>query len=270
MRDQLTAWIVERLSRDSADLAAQFRAPPAPIPTAHFVVDDLLPEAVCREIHAAFPADRQAFREMKSFRERKVTSKNLDQYPPILADITFAIQSLEVVAAVEAITGIRQQRPDPLLYAGGLSMMMRGDYLHPHLDNSHDKDRRYYRTVNLLYYVTPDWKLEDGGNLELWDREVKTPLMIHSRFNRLVVMATDRHSWHSVNPVQTEGRRCCVSNYYFSPVSPEGEEYFHVTSFAARPEQSGRQLLFAADNAARGLARKLRRRGFGREDVYRG
>lgn len=270
MREQITAWIVERLQRDKAALAAQYCDPQAPTGTPYFVVDDLLPEAVGREIYAAFPRDRAAFREMKSFRERKVTSKNLDQYPAILTDITFAIQSQAVVDAVGEITGIAQQRPDPLLYAGGLSMMMQGDYLHPHLDNSHDKDRQLYRTVNLLYYVTPDWTLEDGGNFELWDAEVKSPLVIHSRFNRLLVMATNRGSWHSVNPVRTDGRRCCVSNYYFSPVSPEGEDYFHVTSFAARPEESGKQLLFAADNAARSFARKLRKRGFGREDVYKG
>jgi len=270
MRERMIGWIVERLERDRDRLAAQFRAPPAPVRTGHFVVDDLLPEAVCREIHAAFPADRAAFREMKSFRERKVTSKNLDQYQAILTDITFAIQSQPVVEQVERITAIRRQRPDPLLYAGGLSMMMRGDYLHPHIDNSHDKDRALYRTVNLLYYVSPDWALEAGGNLELWDEAVQTPLVIHSRFNRLVVMATDRGSWHSVSPVATDGRRCCVSNYYFSPDPPGGEDYFHVTSFAPRPEHAGKRLLFSADNAARGLARKLRRRGFGREDVYRG
>jgi Rps23 Pro-64 3,4-dihydroxylase Tpa1-like proline 4-hydroxylase len=270
MREQMTAWIVERLQRDKAALAAQYRNPRPPTRTAHFLIDELLPEAVCREIYAAFPQDRAAFREMKSFRERKVTSKNLDQYPAVLADITFAIQSQAVVDVVGEITGIAQQRPDPLLYAGGLSMMMQGDYLHPHIDNSHDKDRQLYRTVNLLYYVTPDWALENGGNLELWDDEVKTPVVLHSRFNRLIVMATNRGSWHSVSPVQVDGRRCCVSNYYFSPVSPEREDYFHVTSFAARPEESGKQLLFAADNAARTFARKLRKRGFGREDVYKG
>jgi Rps23 Pro-64 3,4-dihydroxylase Tpa1-like proline 4-hydroxylase len=270
MREEMIARIVDRLTAEKARLAAGFRSPQPPIRTRHFVLDDLLSEEVSRSIYAAFPTDRAAFREIKSFRERKVTSKNLDEYPKILTDITFAIQSRAVVDIVGEITGIRQQRPDPLLYAGGLSMMMRGDYLHPHIDNSHDKDRQLYRTVNLLYYVTPDWRLEDGGNLELWDAAVRTPLVLHSRFNRLVVMATDRGSWHSVNPVHSDGRRCCVSNYYFSPISPEGEDYFHVTSFAARPEEGAKQLLFAADNAARSFARKIRPRGFGREDVYRG
>jgi Rps23 Pro-64 3,4-dihydroxylase Tpa1-like proline 4-hydroxylase len=36
--------------------------------------------------------------------------------------------------------------------------MSKGAYLRPHLDNSHDKNRKRYRVVNLLYYVTPDWR----------------------------------------------------------------------------------------------------------------
>jgi len=69
----------------------------------------------------------------------------------------------------------------------------------PHLDNSHDKDRNMWRALNLLYYVTPDWKIENGGNLELWPKGPKQDqITIHSKFNRLVVMATHNNSWHSV------------------------------------------------------------------------
>ena len=32
--------------------------------------------------------------------------------------------------------------------------MPQGNYLKPHLDNSHDRDRKRYRVLNLLYYVT--------------------------------------------------------------------------------------------------------------------
>ena len=50
---------------------------------------------------------------------------------------------------------------DETLYAGGISLMKNKDFLNPHLDNSHDKDKKKYRRLNLLYYVTPDWKYEN-------------------------------------------------------------------------------------------------------------
>ena len=130
--------------------------------------------------------------------------------------------------------------------------MFKGDYLKPHLDNSHDKNRERYRVLNLLYYVTPNWHESYGGNLELWDNGPKgTPRPVPSLFNRLVLMATNKSSWHSVSEVLHEGNRCCVSNYYFSQVSPEARSYFHATSFRGRPEDGIGDLVMAADNVLR-------------------
>jgi Rps23 Pro-64 3,4-dihydroxylase Tpa1-like proline 4-hydroxylase len=204
-------------------------------------------------------------RLMDSFRERKYTSKSFDKFDPLLADITFAIQDPRVVNAVERITGIREQFPDAQLYAGGLSAMGRGHFLGPHIDNSHDAPRKNYRTLNLLYYLTPDWALENGGNLELWDRRVQRHTTIVSRFNRLVIMETNPWSWHSVSEVTVDRLRCCVSNYYFSPRSPTGQDYFNVTAFSARPEQKVRRALAWADGRVRQAVRRVIPAGLGRK-----
>jgi len=159
---------------------------------------------------------------------------------------------------------------DPKLYAGGISAMSRGNFLDPHIDNSHDSERVNYRVLNLLYYCTPDWPENQGGNFELWDRQDKRPLEIHSRFNRLLIMETTRCSWHSVNKVKGVGVRHCVSNYYFSPQSLDGGEYFHVTRFRGRPEQPIKQMIYSADALFRTLVRKVVKGGIGRNDIHRG
>jgi Rps23 Pro-64 3,4-dihydroxylase Tpa1-like proline 4-hydroxylase len=264
----LVRMIVERIEREAGELARRFASPPGGVPTRHLAIDDLLPEEVAREFHPSFPPPER-MRRLSSFRERKYTFKQLDQVPERLKDITFAIQSEQVVAAVERITGIAEQVPDPYLYAGGITLMARGDFLNPHIDNSHDSERRLYRTLNLLYYVTPGWKPDFGGSLELWDDEVRNSIAIPSLFNRMVIMETNRHSWHSVSPVRHDGQRCCVSNYYFSERSPEGAEYFHVTSFSARPEQPIRRWLAAADNLARMGVRRIFSKGIAKRDLYR-
>jgi Rps23 Pro-64 3,4-dihydroxylase Tpa1-like proline 4-hydroxylase len=46
-----------------------------------------------------------------------------------------------------------------------------------------------------------------------------------------VVMQTDERSWHSVSKVVREGRRCCVSNYYFSPRPAGRDASYTVTAF---------------------------------------
>jgi len=73
-----------------------------------------------------------------------------------------------------------------------------------------------------------------------------------------------------VNAVRADGARCCVSNYYFSPHSPNGVEVSHITFFHGRPEQPLRRLLATADGHLRTLLRRVVRRGLSREDVYRG
>lgn len=265
-KEALVDLICAKLEAQQQDLTTQFHATRQQV-VGHFVVDNFLPEEIANAIYHAFP-NNEVMRLMDSFRERKLTYKQLDNTHVLLKNITFAIQSPRVIAIVEKITGIAKQTPDNSLYAGGISKMCKGHFLNPHLDNSHDGERNRYRTVNLLYYVSPAWKVEFGGNLELWDQKVKTPTVIASLFNRFVVMETNRKSWHSVSPVLVEKERCCVSNYYFSQQSPEGEEYFNVTSFNARPEHKIRRIYCKIDNALRHCARKISRYGFGKKDVY--
>ncbi len=266
-QEALAHLIVERLQRDEAELTKTFAASSADIQTRHLVVDNLLPEDVARGFYPCFP-EKERMRQLSSFRERKFTFKQLDQVPSLLKNITLAIQSPDVVAIVERITGIPDQVADPRLYAGGISLMAKDNFLNPHIDNSHDGERKLYRRLNLLYYVTPDWKPEYGGSLELWDLKVRRAVVLPSLFNRLLIMETNRFSWHSVSPVRHEGQRCCVSNYYFSEHSPEGRDYFHVTSFDARPEQIFRRWVSRADNALRMGLRRLVSKGVGKKDVY--
>lgn len=264
---ELATLIADRLNSQADVLAVQFAARDR-VQTGYFVVDDLLPPEVARQIYAAFP-DHRGFRRLDTFKERKSTSKNLTALPTILSDITFAFQSPEVVKAVEHVTCMQNQIPDPHLYAGGLSIMVQGDFLNPHIDNSHDHERKNYRTANLLYYVSPDWTTDNGGNFELWDRGVLKCVEIVSRFNRLLLMETNTSSWHSVNEVRVDRPRCCVSNYYFSTDPPEGYEHFHITAFSARPEQPIRRVVAKADATLRMTVRAIAKRGLGKQDIYK-
>lgn len=268
MKEELINLILERLDKEAEKISADFAADKG-LPTRFTAIDDLLPEDIARKIYAAFP-NPDEMRLLDSFRERKFTSKSLEKFEPLVSDITFAFQDERVIQKVAELTGIKDAKGDPHLYAGGLSAMARGHFLQPHLDNSHDGDQENYRVLNLLYYITPDWKPENGGNLELWDVEVTKPVEIPSLFNRLVLMATNDKSYHSVNEVKVDGTRCCVSNYYFSPHSPNGYETTHVTYFQARPEQKVRRIFTKVDSNLRTALRKVKKSGFSKKDVYEG
>jgi Rps23 Pro-64 3,4-dihydroxylase Tpa1-like proline 4-hydroxylase len=245
--------IAARLAERRDELAGQWRRNGG----THCLIDDLLSPEMAADIHRRFPPG-SAMMARKTIREHKFVTAQMDQVDPLLEEIVFGFQEDSVRAEVSKIVGLDELLPDKRLYAGGISMMTRGHFLNPHLDNSHDNDRSAYRVLNLLYYVSPGWSAANGGNLELWPQGPKgEPLVIESRFNRLVLMATHRESWHSVNPVRVDGSRCCVSNYYFSKQSPTGQPYFHVTTFRGRPEQPVRNLVLHADALLRAGVRKL-------------
>lgn len=268
MKETYVQLILERLKRESEAIRSDFETPKG-IATRFAAIDELLPPAEAQKLADAFPESGK-MRFLDSFREKKYTSKALDEFDPIIADITFAFQDERVIEKVAELTGIRDAVGDPNLYAGGISAMERGHFLNPHIDNSHDGERQNYRVLNLLYYITPNWKSANGGNLELWDEKVRTRVEIPSLFNRLVLMATNDKSFHSVNEVKAASPRRCISNYYFSPHSPNEYETFHVTYFMARPEQKIRRLLTRVDSDLRTFVRRFKKEGLARKDVYEG
>ena len=248
--DDIVGFLVSKLNESSVSLREHWLNPET-VNTRHFVLDDVLPKEVATLIADAFPKDGSGFHLLQSFRERKRTLAKLSQSDPLLNSVSIAFQHPKVIAAVAEITGIKGLEGDQTFYAGGLSMMMPGDFLNPHIDNSHDGERLRYRRINILYYLNRDWSLDSGGNFELWDPKVRRAKTLVSGFNRLVVMETDRRSWHSVSKVAATRPRLCASNYYFSSASPDGSEYFHVTSFTGRPGEAVKRLLGPIDNAAR-------------------
>ncbi|PIX15535.1 MAG: 2OG-Fe(II) oxygenase, partial [Flavobacteriaceae bacterium CG_4_8_14_3_um_filter_31_8] len=227
----------------------------------YFFIDDLLPKDLALEIYHKFPNVNDSVKR-KSLREFKFTAFQMNKFNPLLEEVIYAFQDDRIVDLVANICGIEQVFPDTSLYAGGLSLMKKDNFLNPHLDNSHDKDRNRWRVLNLLYYVTPDWKVENGGNLELWPKGLKhKQITVESKFNRLVVMATHQKSWHSVTKVVVNEVRCCVSNYYFSEQPLLVSDSFHITTFRGRPEEKVRDFLLKLDSALRSSVRKLFKKG---------
>lgn len=258
-RTALADIILQRLEAEEARMTAMFAASSDAIP--YFHIDDVLPADVTLAIAAAFPKP-ETMRLKKTLREYKYIAAQMDDYDPILEEAVFAFQDPRIVALVSRVTGICALHPDHHLYAGGISMMGHGQYLNPHVDNSHDKDREKWRVLNLLFYVTEDWEETNGGNLELWPDGVGgKQITLHSKFNRLVVMGTHDRSWHSVSPVAAQGFRCCVSNYYFSDAPLRSTDRFHVTSFRGRPEQVVVDRILQADTLLRSGVRKVLAKG---------
>lgn len=256
---ELSVLIYQKILSKRECLTAAYKASESTI--GYFYIDDLLPIEIAKACFEVFPKPSE-MRRLKSLKEYKHVSAQMDLHHALLEGVIFAFQNEKIVQLISDICGIDALSADQSLYAGGLSLMAKHNFLHPHLDNSHNASRERWRVLNLLYYVTPHWNLENGGHLELWpEGPLQKPVRIESKFNRLVVMATHNASWHSVNQVTVDDHRCCISNYYFSASPLKSSDTFHVTKFRSRPGNSLTTILLECDSTLRMLLRKVFKKG---------
>jgi Rps23 Pro-64 3,4-dihydroxylase Tpa1-like proline 4-hydroxylase len=264
-RAEMAARICARLDAERTSIERQWTDAKE---ISHFFIDDLLPSPWANEIHSRFPAP-SAMVLKRSLRELKCVTAKMNRYDSLLEESIYAFEAPGVVERIQQITKLRSLEPDELLYAGGISLMAPGQFLNPHVDNSHDKFRKRYRVLNLFYYVSPDCLESNGCNLELWpDGPKGSPTTIVSKFNRLVVMVTHRNSWHSVSKNVSRHNRCCVSNYYFFECPGGHERLFscHELQRPAGAAGQGRRALrrhLVENRAAQGF-----RQGDKRESAF--
>ncbi|MGB3605776.1 MAG: 2OG-Fe(II) oxygenase [Psychroserpens sp.] len=258
-REEISELIYNNLIRHKDELVRSYSASKSQI--GYFFVDDLLPKSLAKKCAEVFPKPSE-MRCLKSLREYKHVSAQMDAHDSFLEEVLYAFQDKKIVNLIGEICEIESLDPDDSLYAGGLSLMAKDNFLNPHLDNSHDAQRERWRVLNLLYYVTPNWEAANGGHLEIWPNGPKEkPIVIQSQFNRLVVMATHDKSWHSVNKVTVDESRCCISNYYFSNHPLQETDKFHITKFRGRPEDTLTNIVLDIDASLRTLIRKVFKKG---------
>lgn len=257
--EEISELIFNKIKKEKENLTEFFNTSKNEI--GYFFIDDLLPESLARKCYEVFP-HKNDMRCLKSIREFKYISAQMNKHDKFLEDVIYAFQDERIVNLIGEICGIESLYADESLYAGGLSLMSKNNFLNPHLDNSHDAERERWRVLNLLYYVTPNWRKGNGGHLEIWPNGPKKDcVLIESKFNRLAVMATHDKSWHSVNKVLVNKSRCCISNYYFSNIPLNKTDKFHVTKYRGRPNDTLINFVLDLDGNLRMFLRKFFKKG---------
>lgn len=255
----------ERIRSEADRLKADFNRA-APDRIRWCMLDDLLPESVMMAAFSKMPALADMVR-VKSPMERKFVCANLQKLSSTLVDIVMAFTDTDVVESIGDIVGAPRLEADLNLYNGGITVMLPGDFMCPHLDNSHDRARRRRREIVLLYYITPCWLPDYEGNLELWDltrKERQTVVQFCS--NRLVLLETTNASWHAIPPIAGPLPRLSVTSYLYAPeteVSP-----VRLTRFASWPGQPFQNLLFNTQFYLRTAASRVIGRSVGNRHVY--
>jgi Rps23 Pro-64 3,4-dihydroxylase Tpa1-like proline 4-hydroxylase len=248
-------------------LAKRFReARPFP----HLVIDNFLDPSVAAEAYKVFPKTEE-MDTLNDYRQRKAQDPAINKFHPLFQDIIFEhIQSDRLLNWLERVTGINNLKSDELLYASGLAQGADGSFLNVHLDNSSHPVNPWFRRLNLIVYLNANWSEEKGGQLEFWRDDMRESTAILPVLNRMALFATDKRSWHGYRRVNTPDgdTRKSINIYYFTEESPDGTDYYHVTTFRARKDEAVNKVIYPIDNLVRTVARKLRGEKDGHAILY--
>lgn len=250
----VSAAIAARLETEAEELSAAFDSA-EPGAVRYCWIDNLLPDDIMFAAFSLLPALASMMR-LKNLKERKFVTAELDVLAEPIRQLVMALNSRAVADVVARIIGVPCLETDPKLYNSGITAMVPGDFMCPHLDNSHDYDRTRRRVVALLYYLSPYWQSDYGGSLELWGDNRRTPPQaVDFRGNRLVIMETTDQSWHSVQPVLGPMPRINAISYFYAPSTEQRP--LRLTRFAPWPHHRVQELLFSAEFHLRSLAARL-------------
>jgi len=218
---------LDTLARRACDFGAAFRAAQ---PYPYVVFDDFLCAGPARELARVFPGpdDPVAWDHYAApGLEVKLGCSNEERLAPPLRHALHDLNSRPFIAFLEELTGIEHLLPDPNLAGGGIHLSRQGGHLGIHADFNWHERLQAHRRLNLLIYLTPDWKPEFGGELELWNSDAtRREQMVEPLFNRAVLFATRSDTFHGhPNPwAAPEGiYRQSIALYYYTTQRPEAE-----------------------------------------------
>ena len=209
-------------------------------PFPHIVIDDFLDPDTLRAVLAEFPPsdgrryfDRDQERLKFQYAPQEIRSG-------LIRNLFAELNGPAFLGFLEELTGIKGLISDPYFDGGGLHETKRGGHLGVHADFNIHGRLKVERRINLLVYLNEDWGADYGGQLELWDRQMKECVVrVEPLFGRAVIFNTDLDSFHGhpdpLNCPPDRSRRS-IATYYYS-AAEEGLALLpkRNTNFQPRP-----------------------------------
>ncbi len=201
----------------------------AATPFPHVVIDDFFPPDVAMRIGKSFPGiDDIDWRlegpgDSKHSGDKhieKVSTGDEEKFPDYIRFMMMQFQSGIFCKFLDRLTGFQYLAPDPSHHGCGLHSTGNGGRLMLHIDASRHPNKDLNQLINVIYYCSPDWNVDYGGGLELWNEDASTCVrVVEPVFNRMIIFYTAGQSWHGhPHPVVCPPgmRRNSMALYYYT------------------------------------------------------
>jgi len=195
-------------------------------PFPHAVIDDLFDAQTYAAISGCFPSPSSSIwkkPENEHTQGKYVTRRGDSDLKERLFDEPARRMFLELNSSLflrflTILSGISGLVPDPYFAEGGFHCSESGGHLDIHADFSHHDQTGLERRLNLLLYLNEAWGADYGGELSLYDTELRPVCSIAPIANRCVVFSAHDQCADSKNPSNVR-HASSPTNAYIHPVA---------------------------------------------------
>ena len=221
------------------------------IPFPSIYIDQFLTSDAIQRVQNEFPeVSDKLWTHYIHYNERKHGLTKFDHFPHSVQELVTEMSQPNFINWLEQLTGIPNIFADPNLEGSGLHQTLKGGFLNIHADFTvHPLQSNWQRRVNVLVYLNENWDAAWGGDLELWDENMKEcQLKIAPLLNRVAIFSTGQKTYHGYpDPIscpENESRKSIAMYFYtkddsFKKVS---------TDYKSRPEDGSKKWLIILDN----------------------
>ena len=220
-------------------------------PFEHIIIPNFLNEEYAEELSKKFPEDVESGKWYKYDNplEKKYARDDIQNFPVCLKQFFYLLSTGEVTSAFSELSNIENLECDPYLHGAGLHAHPKDGLLHMHLDYEKHPHMEKERRLNMILYMSKDWKEEWNGETQLWDKNMEN-CIVKSRvkFNTAIIFKTNEKSWHGLPE-----KICCpegilrksIAYYYVSPIitgsktekfGNDGSGYRTKATYTKRPQ----------------------------------
>ncbi len=142
------------------------------------------------------------------------------------------IQTPEFLSFLSEVTQIDDLLYDKDYIGAGIHENFEGSRGNIHIDYNHHPKTDYHRRLNMICYISPEWKAEYGGALKVYQDGKNPQSGVRKKLaclsNRCVLFETTEHSWHGVESIRLpDGKkhltRKSITTYFYTKERPADE-----------------------------------------------
>ena len=220
-------------------------------PFEHIIIPNFLNDEYVEKLHKEFPEDIESGKWYKynNPMEKKYARDDIQNFPIGLKDYFYLLSTNEIASIFSDISNIPELEYDPYLHGAGLHAHPNGGTLHMHLDYEKHPRIEKERRLNIILYMSKNWKEEWNGETQLWDKNMENCVVkSHVKYNTAIIFKTNEISWHGLPDkiMCPEGvLRKSIAYYYISPlttrsndtkVGNDGSGYRTKANYIKRPQ----------------------------------